>query len=97
EVHLDADDAVALAVLAAAALDVEAVAARPVAADARRRELREEVADLAERAGVGRGIAPRRAPDRRLVDHDHLVEVVQSRDLLELARPLLRSVEMPEE
>jgi hypothetical protein len=48
ELHLDLQDPVALAVLAAAALDVEAEAARLVAADARLRDAGEELADRAE-------------------------------------------------
>ena len=41
ELHLDLEDAVALAVLAAPALDVEAEATRPVAPDARLGHARE--------------------------------------------------------
>ena len=47
ELHLDLEDAVALAVLAAAALDVEAEAARGVAPDARLRDTGEQLADVA--------------------------------------------------
>ena len=47
EVHLDADDAVARARLAAPALDVEREAARLVAAHARLGQLREQLADVA--------------------------------------------------
>ena len=57
EVHLDLDEAVALARLAAAALDVEREAARAVAALARLLHLREELADRREEPGVRRGIA----------------------------------------
>src|SRR5205807_8940673 len=42
----------------------------------------EPVADLGEGAGVGRGVAPRSAADRRLVDVDDLVELLQARDAL---------------
>ena len=47
ELHLDLEDPVALAVLAAAALDVEAEPARRVAADARLGDAGEELADRA--------------------------------------------------
>ncbi len=57
EVHLDLDDAVALAGLAAAALDVEREAARLVAARFRFRQAGEPFADRRERAGVGRRVA----------------------------------------
>ncbi len=56
EVHLDLDHAVALAGLAAAALHVEAEAARLVAAHARLGQLGKQLADRGEDAGVGRGI-----------------------------------------
>ena len=74
EVHLDLDDAVALTGLAAAALDVEREAARPVAAHLRIGHEREQLADEIERAGVRRRIRARRASDRRLIDDDELVE-----------------------
>ena len=57
EVHLDLDQAVALAGFAAAAAHVEAEAARRVAARARFRHLREQLAQRREQAGVGRRIA----------------------------------------
>jgi hypothetical protein len=91
EVHLDLDDAVALADLAAAALDVEAEPARPVAARLGLRQAREPVADRGEGAGVGGRVRARRAADRRLVDVDHLVDVLDALQLVVLpgqaARP----------
>src|SRR6185436_19436338 len=63
EVHLDADDAVALARLAAPALDVEAIAPRLVPARLRLGQVDEQVADVREDARIGRGVRPRRAPD----------------------------------
>src|SRR5579884_2645278 len=74
EVHLDLDDAVALARLAASALHVEREASGRVAAHLRLGRQRVQLADQVERAGVRRGVRARRAPDRRLIDHDHLVE-----------------------
>ena len=74
EVHLDRDDAVALARFAAAALDVEREAARLEAARLRLGHHREQLADEREEAGVGRRVGPRRPADRRLIDLDHLVE-----------------------
>src|SRR4029450_13072394 len=82
EVHLDLQEAVALARLAAAALDVEGEAAGLVAARLAFGEAREPVADLGEGAGVGRGVGARGAADRRLVDVDDLVELLQPADLL---------------
>ena len=57
EVHLDALGALALAGFAAAALDVEAESAGLVAADLGLAGLGEDLADLVEDAGVGRGVA----------------------------------------
>jgi hypothetical protein len=82
EVHLDLDRAVAGARLAAAALDVEREAARLVAAHLRLGRLGEQLADVVEHAGVGGRVGPRGAPDRRLVDVHHLVEVLEALDPL---------------
>src|SRR6185369_2987952 len=76
ELHLDLDDPVALAVLAAAALDVEREAARPVAADARLGHAGEELADRGEQADVRRRVRTRRPADRALVDLDDLVDLL---------------------
>ena len=80
EVHLDLAHAVALARLAAAALHVEGEAAGLVAVHPRFGQLREEAADLVEDLDVGDRVAARRAPDRALVDVDHLVELLEPRD-----------------
>ena len=75
EVHLDRDGAVARAVLAAAALDVEAETAGQVSARLGLRGLGEQRADLVEHARVGGGVRSRGAADRRLVDVHDLVEL----------------------
>ena len=54
----------------------------------------EPLADRREGAGVGRRVGARRAADRRLVDVDHLVEVLQALDAVVLARVLARVVEL---
>ena len=82
EVHLDLDEAVALARLAPSALDVEAEAAGLVAARLGLGQAGEPVADLGEGAGVGRGVGARGAADRRLVDVDDLVEMLEPGDLV---------------
>ena len=87
ELHLDLDDPVALAVLAAAALDVEREPARAVAADARLGHAREQLADRREQADVGRRVRARRPADRALVDLDDLVDVLDALDPVVLARP----------
>ena len=86
EMHLDLDLAVALAGLAAAALDVEAEPAGLVAAHLRVGRERVELPDVGEEVGVGRRIRPRRPADRALVDLDHLVEHLDPLDALVLAR-----------
>ena len=85
EVHLDLDLAVALAGLAAAALDVEREAARLVAAHLRVGRERVELADVGEEVGVRRRVRAGRAADRALVDLDHLVEDLDPLDRLVLA------------
>jgi hypothetical protein len=86
EVHLDLDDAVALAGLAAAALDVEGEAARLVAARLGLRQAGEPVADRREGAGIGGRVGARRAADRRLVDVDDLVDELEALDAVVLGR-----------
>ncbi len=74
ELHLDLEDPVAPAVLAAPALDVEAEAAGLVTAQARLGDAGEQLADGAEEAGVGGGVGTRGPPDGALVDLDDLVD-----------------------
>ena len=88
KMHLDLDDAVALAGLAAAALDVEGEAAGLVAARLGFRQAGEPFADRREGAGIGRRIGARRAADRRLVDVDDLVEVLEAFDAVEAGQGL---------
>ena len=93
EVHLDLDDAVALARLAAPALDVEREAARQIAARLGLGQPGEPVADRREAAGIGRRVRARRAADRRLVDVDDLVEKLDAFEPAERRRLLARVVE----
>ena len=94
ELHLDLEDAVALAVLAAAALDVEAEAARLVAADARLRDAGEQLADRREQADVGGRVGARRPPDRALVDLDDLVDVLGALERVVRADRFARPVQL---
>ena len=80
EVHLDLDDAVALAGLAPPALDVEAEPPGLVTARLGLRKPGEPVADRCEGAGVGRGVGPGCPANRSLVDVDDLVEVLKPLD-----------------
>ena len=74
EMHLDLDDTVALAGLAASAFDVEGEPARRVAAGAGLWKVREPFADWRERAGIGRWVRARRPADWLLIDVDDLVQ-----------------------
>ncbi len=80
EVHLDSEHPVALAGLASAALDVERETPRFVAARARVRERREELAEEGERARVSGRVRSRRPPDGGLIDADDLVDVLEPHD-----------------
>ena len=86
EVHLDGDDAVALAGLAPPAFHVEREAARPEPAGPGVRHHREQVADEREQPGVGRRVRARRAADGRLIDLDHLVDELDAVDAIVRAR-----------
>src|SRR6476659_426497 len=94
KVHLDLDHAVALAGLAAPALDVEGEAAWLVAAHLCLWELGEPFADRGEGAGIGGWVRAWRAPDRRLVDVDDLVEMLEAFDVVMLAGMLARIGEL---
>ncbi len=94
EVHLDLDDAVALAGLAAPALDVEREAARRIAARLGLGQAGEPVADRREAAGIGRRVGARRAADRRLVDIDDLVDQLDALDAVVHGGMLARAVEL---
>ena len=83
KVHLDLDDAIALAGLAAAAFDVEGEAAGLVAARLGFGQAGEQFADRREGARIGGRVGARRAADRRLVDVDDLVEMLDAFDAVE--------------
>ena len=96
EVHLQAVGAVTLAGLAPAAGNVEAEPARLVAPGAGLGQLRVEVANLVQQLDVGGRVGARRAADRRLVDVDDLVEVLDPFDpSWRPARPRRRSGRAP--
>src|ERR1039458_2776151 len=95
EVHLDLDQAVALAFLAATAFDVEAEAPRAVAANLGRGQAREEVPDMVEHAGIGRWVAARGAANGRLINDDHLVEILEALEGTVQARALFGAEELP--
>ena len=75
--HLDLDDAVALARFAATALYVEAESSGCITTRLGFRQAREPITDRAEGAGIGGRVRTRCAADRALVNVDDLVEVLQ--------------------
>ena len=91
--HFHANHAVALAGLAATALDVERVAAGAVAARLGLGQGREEIANVGENAGEGRRVGSRCAADGRLVDIDDFVQVLQAIDTVEFRAGCPRPVQ----
>ena len=79
KVHLDLHDAVARAVLAPPARDVEGKSARLEAHRLGVGGRREQLADGGEDARVCCGIGARRAADGRLVDGDDFIEIFDAR------------------
>ena len=97
KMHLDLDQAAALAILAPAAFDVEAEPAGTVTAHPRSRQLREQFANRTEGAGVGHWIRTGRPPNRALIDHDRLIDLFGAAQCAICARFLFRIVKTPEE
>src|SRR5438046_827433 len=96
EVHLDFDQAAALAILTTAAFDIETESTCVVTADPRCGQLREQFAYRGERAGVCDRIRSRRPPDGALVNHNYLVDLFQSANRLVSSRLIFRVIEMAE-
>ena len=82
EMHLDLDNTVAAARLAASALDVEAETALAVTLGLGVRGGGEQVPDQVEHARVGGRVGPGGAPDGGLVDGDDLVQLFHALDAL---------------
>ena len=97
EVHLDDLGALALACLAAPALDVERKPSRPVAAYLGLLDHGEDAADVVEDLGVRRRVRARGPADRRLVNLADLVDALRPDDPLVLAGPLAAAVELTRE
>ena len=74
--HLDLDDAVALAGFAASALDVEAEAVGVVSALLRGERRGEDLPNGTVESGEGRHVRARRPADGRRVDRENLVEEI---------------------
>ena len=81
EVHFDLFDTVTRTFFTAAAFDVEREASGLVSTSLGFWSLGEEVADVGEDAGVGGWVGARGATNRRLVDTNDFVEVIETLDL----------------
>ena len=93
EVHLDLQQAVAGAGLAAAAANVEREAPGAVAAQLRVLRGGEKAADIVKQAGIRRRIGARRAADGTLVDIDDLVQILHTVNAVAFPGTELRMVE----
>ena len=86
EIHLDHIDALAAARLTATALDVETELAHLIAPGLGLHRGRKHLANRIKGSGVGGGVGAGGAPDRRLVDHDHLVDRLDAAQLPQAGR-----------
>ncbi|TKS58497.1 MAG: hypothetical protein EWM73_03521 [Nitrospira sp.] len=82
EMHLDLDQPVALAGLAAAALYIETIATGLVPPNAGLGQIRVEIPDETEQTCIGRRIRARSPADRGLVDVDHFIQRVDTQQFL---------------
>ena len=94
KVHLQPVRAVAFAGFAATAGHVEAEPAFLVAAGFRLGQLRVQLANVVEHLDVGGRVRARRAADRRLIDGDQLVEMLEPFDPLVIARLAFAAVQI---
>ena len=97
EVHRDPPHALPFALLAAAALGVEAEPADAVAALPGLLGAGEHAADVVPHAGVGGRVRARRAADRRLIDFDQPIELRHAAQALMRRRPRFGAVELARE
>ena len=93
EVHLDLQQAVAGAGLAAAAANVEREAPGIVAAQLRVLRGGKEAADIVKQAGIRRRVGARRAADGTLVNVDDLVQILHTVNAVAFPGAELRMVE----
>src|SRR5262245_42641529 len=95
EVHLDFNQAAALAILATTAFDIETEPACVVTTDPRCGQLREQFPHWGKRARVCDRVRARRATDRALVNHHYFVDLFQPANSLVRSRLIFRVIEMP--
>src|ERR1700687_4540847 len=95
--HVDFDQPIALAPFTTSSLDIETEPTGPITATFRRWSLGKQVADLIKHASVTGRIAGRRAPNRRLIDHNRFVQLVDAFDHSMRARFLFGAVPVSEQ
>src|SRR5579863_9095186 len=78
EIHLNAHNALTLTGLTPSTLDIEREPPRLIATQTRLRHLREQITDDGKGCGIGSGIRARCTPNRRLININHLVQMLQS-------------------
>ena len=91
--HLDLDQPISLTGFAPAALDVKREPPRLISACLRFRQPREPIPDRREGPCICGRVGTRRAPDRTLVNIDHLVEMFEPIDRLTRTRRLPRAIQ----
>jgi GMP synthase (glutamine-hydrolysing) len=94
EMHLDLDDAVAGARLTAPAFFIEAETSFIVAFCLGIRRCRKQIPDQIKCPRIGCRIGTRRPPDRRLVDRDNLIELLDALDGFMFSRNRVCSVQL---
>ena len=92
EIHFNADNAIAVAGLAAAAFNIKAKAAGLIAAHLRFGRLAEKLADKIKDPRIGCRIGTRCPANWRLVNVDDLIDVLCATQFLEFSRPVRRMV-----
>ena len=92
--HLDFDDAVALAGFAAPAFHIERKPPGLVPAGAGFGQPGEPFSNGRESAGIGCRVGPRRSSDRRLIDIDDFIEMFQTFDTFMNAGLFARTVQL---
>ena len=97
KMHLNFDNAIPPAGLAASTLHIEAEAAVAIAPHARIRRLRIDVADEIKQPRIGSRITARRAPNGRLINVDDLIELLYPQDRVVISWSRTRAIELAQE
>ena len=80
--HLYLNNAIALTMLAAPTFNIKAKAPWLVAANIRLGRARKKLANLCKDTGIGSGVGARSAADRRLIDNNCFIELLDPIDCI---------------